>query len=181
MARGSGSSEEASSNKPLQQTARASAALRAAPTRPQLKGVVFDERGTSSARRPGRDAGARRHGRRRARCAQPHRRPWRRRERDVLGLTSGLARKGRAGQRDRWVWQCPRPTRMEAPPPVTSPLRRLSCGFGLTKLFRGRLLLLPEVRHSVLGLSPLSSQRLALVIDWGRPVREALWALLVAG
>ena len=85
-------------NKPLQQTARPSTALRAAPVRPQLKGVVFDERRTSCARRPGRDAGARRHGRRRARCAQPHRRPWRRRERDVLGLASGLARKGRAGR-----------------------------------------------------------------------------------
>jgi len=48
-------------------------------------------------------------------------------------------------------------------------------------LFGGRLLPLPEVRHSVLGLSPLSSQRLGLVIAWARPVREALWALLVAG
>jgi len=85
-------------NKPLQQTARPSASLRSTPVRPQLKGVVFDERRTSCAWRPGRDAGARRHGRRRARCAQPHRRPWRRRERDVLGLASGLARKGRAGR-----------------------------------------------------------------------------------
>ena len=35
-------------NKPLQQTARPSTALRAAPVRPQLKGVVLGRRGTAS-------------------------------------------------------------------------------------------------------------------------------------
>jgi len=51
------------------------------------------------------------------------------------------------------VWRCPRPTRMEAPPPAPSPLQRSSGGFGVDHAVRGAAS--PPPRGPALRSGPL--------------------------